>query len=201
MCSRWTPCIVKKTFRTARKAKSHLLVQVKENQLGLLRKIKQATVANTPLARQETIDQGKRTRHETRTVEVFDAAPLLQKTPWNGLIAHIIGVKRSTLMRRAKDGMWERREEICFYVCSAPISAKKAAEAIRGHWGVENKNHYVRDVAMLEDASRIRANPGIFARARSFALNILRANGETNIADALWRNALNLDRPLAYRFM
>jgi hypothetical protein len=37
-------------------------------------------------------------------------------------------------------------------------------------------------------------------RARSFALNILRANGEKNIADALCRNALNLNRPLAYRF-
>jgi len=112
----------------------------------------------------------------------------------------VIRVQRSTLMRRAKDGMWEHREDISFYVCSAPVSARKAAEAIRGHWGVENKNHYVRDVAMLEDASRIRTNPGIFARARSFALNILRANGEKNIADALWRNALNLNRPLAYRF-
>ena len=96
--------------------------------------------------------------------------------------------------------MWDRREETSFYVCSAPLSAKKAAEAIRSHWGVENKNHYVRDVAMLEDASRIRINPGIFARARSFALNILRVNGEKNIADALWRNALNLNRPLAYRY-
>jgi predicted transposase YbfD/YdcC len=165
-----------------------------------LRKIKQASVANAPLARHETIDANKRTRHETRTVEIFDATALLQKTNWNGLIARIIRVKRLTLMRRAKDGMWERREEISFYVCSAPASAKKAAEAIRGHWGVENKNHYVRDVAMLEDASRIRTNPGIFARARSFALNILRANGEKNIADALWRNALNLNRTLAYRF-
>ena len=107
---------------------------------------------------------------------------------------------RSTLTRRAKDGMWDRREETSLYVCSAPLSAKKAAEAIRSHWGVENKNHYVRDVAMLEDASRIRINPGIFARARSFALNILRVNGEKNIADALWRNALNLNRPLAYRY-
>ncbi len=53
---------------------------------------------------------------------------------------------------------------------------------------------------MLEDASRIRSNPGIFARARSFALNILRANGEKNIADALWQNALNINRPLKYRF-
>ena len=152
------------------------------------------------MTRHECVDRGKRMRAETRTVEVFDAAPGLQKTAWNGLITRIIRVKRSTLIRRAKDGLWDRREEVCFYVSSAPLSAKKAANAIRGHWGVENKNHYVRDVSMLEDASRIRINPGIFARARSFALNILRANGEQAIADALWRNALNLNRPLAYRY-
>ncbi len=200
MCSRWTPCIVKKTFRTARKAKSHLLVQVKENQLGLLRKIKQATVADAPLARHETIDEGKRTRHERRTIEVFDAAVLLQRTQWKGLIVRIVRVTRTTLTRRAGDGVWLRRRDVCFYVCSAPVSAKKAAAAIRSHWGVENQNHYVRDVSMMEDASRIRTNPGIFARARSFALNILRANGEKNIADALWRNALDFNRPLTYRF-
>ena len=165
-----------------------------------MRKISQASVANAPLARHETIDANKRTRHESRTVEVFDAAPALEKTTWNGLIARIIKVKRSTLIRRAKDGMWDRREETSFYVCSAPVSAKKAASAIRSHWSIENQNHYVRDVSMLEDASRIRTNPGIFARARSFALNILRANGEKNIADALWRNALDPKRPLAYRF-
>ncbi len=139
-------------------------------------------------------------RHETRIVEVFDARPALEKTTWNGLIACIIQVTRTTLTRRAEDGMWDRRKETSLYVCSAPLCAKKAAEAIRSHWGIENQNHYVRDVAMLEDASRIRTNPGIFARARSFALNILRANGEKNIAGALWRNALNFNRPLEYRF-
>lgn len=194
------PCTVKKTFRAALEAKSHLLVQVKENQPGLLRKIRQATNTHAPLQSCETKDRGKRMRHETRIVEVFEVNSAVKETKWNGLIARIIKVTGTTLMRRARDGLWERREEISFYACSAPVSAQKAAAAIRGHWGVENRNHYVRDVAMLEDASRIRINPGIFARARSFALNILRANGENNIADALWRNALNLDRPLTYRF-
>ena len=183
----------------ARKANSHLLVQVKENQPGLLRKIEQTTQTDAPLECCKTTDQGKRTRHESRIVEVFDAHPALEKTPWHGLITRIIRVTRSTLTRRAKDGMWDRREEISFYVCSAPVRAKKAATAIRSHWGIENQNHYVRDVSMLEDASRIRTNPGIFARARSFALNIMRANAEKNIADALWRNAMDLKRPLAYR--
>ena len=37
-------------------------------------------------------------------------------------------------------------------------------------------SHHVRDVTLREDASRIRKNPGIFARIRSFAYNILRFN-------------------------
>ena len=165
-----------------------------------MRKIQTATEVDRPLGRHETIDLNKRMRAETRSIEIFDAGPVLENTVWNGLVTRIIRVTRSTLMRRAKDGLWDRREETSFYVCSVSISAKNAAEAIRSHWGVENRNHYVRDVSMLEDASRIRTNPAIFARARSFALNILRANGEKNIADALWRNALDIKRPLKYRF-
>jgi hypothetical protein len=42
--------------------------------------------------------------------------------------------------------------------------------------------------------------PGIFARARRFALNILRANHENNIANARWCNALYIKRVLQYRF-
>ncbi|MCP4999347.1 MAG: ISAs1 family transposase, partial [Hyphomicrobiales bacterium] len=183
------PCTVKKTFQAARRAKCHLIVQVKENQPGLLREIEAAIKTGTPLECFETTDPTRRMRAERRVVEVFDAKPALINTPWHGLIAGFIRVKRTSLIRRAKDGLWDRREETSLYVSSAPISAKKAAEAIRSHWGVENRNHYVRDVSMLEDASRIRINPGIFTRMRSFALNILRANGEQNIANALWSNA------------
>jgi len=70
---------------------------------------------------------------------------------------------------------------------------------IRAHWGVENRNHYVRDVSCGEDKSRIRTNPGIMARARSFALNILRHNGVPNVAKALWAGALDLDIVLNYK--
>ena len=51
---------------------------------------------------------------------------------------------------------------------------------------------------MREDDSRIRRKPGIFARIRSFALNILRANGITNVSEAIFTNALSLDQLLAY---
>ena len=91
-----------------RKAKSHLLVQVKENQPGLLRKIEAVAEMDAPLAHYETIDPVRRLRAETRIVEVFDAGPTLEKTTWNGLITRIVRVQRATLERCAKDGLWER---------------------------------------------------------------------------------------------
>ena len=53
---------------------------------------------------------------------------------------------------------------------------------------------------LREDDSRIRRQPGIFARLRSFALNILRANGIANVSEAIYTNALSLDRLLAYGY-
>jgi hypothetical protein len=64
-------------------------------------------------------------------------------------------------------------------------------------WGIENRDHYVRDVTLGEDDSRIRHRPGAMARIRSAALNILRANGVQNVSQALYINALNLDHLLA----
>lgn len=173
---------------------------MKENQPSLLKSLRDAAEANAPLERSQTKDPVRRNRAETRLVEVFDAGPAVADTPWQGLIPRFIRVTRTTFLRRARDGLWDQRQEVSFHAASAPISAKKAAQAIRSHWAIENRSHYVRDVTMLEDASRIRVNPGVFARIRSFALNIMRANGEKNIADALWRNALNPQNILNYRY-
>jgi predicted transposase YbfD/YdcC len=90
------------------------------------------------------------------------------------------------------------RQETAFYASSVLLPAKTFASAIRNHWAIENQNHWVRDVTLAEDASRIRVNPGIMARLRSHALNIARANGATNIADALWTAALDPAVSLSY---
>jgi predicted transposase YbfD/YdcC len=77
------------------------------------------------------------------------------------------------------------------------LSAVDFGAALRGHWEVE-AHHYVRDVTFDEDASRIRISPLNFARLRTIALNILRANGVKNVSQALFRNALNLENILSY---
>ena len=61
----------------------------------------------------------------------------------------------------------------------------------RGHWSIENRTHYVRDVTFGEDASRIRkgSGPQIMASLRNAAIGFLRTTGATSIAEELRRNA------------
>lgn len=133
-------------------------------------------------------------------MDVFPVGEALADSEWQPLVKTIIRVTRQTWLRSAATGMWQPRGEVSYYISSEQgLPAKTWATIIRGHWGIENSNHYVRDVSCDEDRSRIRDNPGIMARARSFALNILRHNGTKNIAQALWNGALSLDLILAYK--
>src|SRR5205823_2401057 len=90
--------------------------------------------------------------------------------------------------------------EVAYYVSQVPLDAAGFGRAVRAHWGIENRDHHVRDRVLREDDSRIRRRPGVFARLRSFALNILRADGVGNVSEAVYVNALSLDQLLAYGF-
>lgn len=63
------------------------------------------------------------------------------------------------------------------YITSRPLSAKALAEAVRAHWGIENKLHWVLDVAFGEDQSRLRKGHGAnnMAIVRHFAINLVRS--------------------------
>ena len=140
-----------------------------------------------------------RNRIERREVKVFDAKPLLgEEGLWHETLACVVQVHRWTDKFNTREGQWVPSEETAYYVSTCRRDAESLAVAIRGHWGVENRNHYVRDVAMKEDASRIRRNPTIFARLGSFALNILRKNRIVNVSEALYDNALNLNNVLQF---
>src|SRR3954468_20696010 len=97
---------------------------------------------------------------------------------WQPLIACVARVSRLTFEKDTRSGLWPSREEIGYYACQIRLDAD--ARAVRSHWGIENRDHYVRDVTLGEDGSRIRQKPGAMARIRSAALNILRANGIQN---------------------
>ena len=180
----------KKTFEAAAVAKAHLIVQLKDNQISLRQKVEAACNTALPLSGVRTIDEKRRNRYEIRTIAMFDAAPIVVGTEWEAHVAAVMQVQRMVHVFQPATGLWKTSAETSFYLSNRPITAKKAADAIRKHWAIENKLHYTRDVTLREDASRIRQNPGVFARMRSFAYNILRINQSDTIAQDRYAAAL-----------
>ncbi len=180
----------KKTFEAAAAANAHLIVQLKDNQPSLCQKVEAVCAAAEPLSSVQSVDEKRRNRHETRAIAVFDAKPAVTGTQWEPHVAAVIRVERAVNHFQPATGLWKPALETSFYLSSRPVEAKIAADAIRKHWGIENKSHYTRDVTLSEDASRIRKNPGIFARLRSFGYNILRCNQSDTIAQDRFATAL-----------
>ena len=70
----------------------------------------------------------------------------------------------------------ESSTKIKYYISSLAGDAKQALESVRGHWGIENKVHWVLDIAFREDDCRVRKGNGAqnFAILRRIALNLLK---------------------------
>jgi hypothetical protein len=119
-----------------------------------------------------------------------DVAPPVVGTEWEPYVAAVVQVERTVHAFQPATGLWKTSAETSFYLSNRPIVANHAADAIRKHRRIENKLHYMRDVTLGEDASRIRKNPGVFARMRSFAYNILRINQSDTIAQDRYAAAL-----------
>ena len=91
-----------------------------------------------------------------------------------------------------KDG--KTSTEVRSFITSVPRSVAGADQLltwVRGHWSIENRSHYVRDVTMGEDASRVRKGSGheVMAALRNATIGFLRSTGATNIPAANRRNA------------
>lgn len=77
--------------------------------------------------------------------------------------------------------------EVCFGLTSLGTEAADPARLLglnRGHWEIENRLHYVRDVTYDEDRSQVRRGnrPQVMASLRNVAISLLRLAGATNIA-------------------
>lgn len=195
-----TPCTVKKTLKIARQTGNDLLVQVKGNQPTLKQTLCLCIANTAPADSHTTTDLSRRNRHEQRIVRVwpFPVERFAPSSPWR-LALTLIEVRRTAELFQTRTGDWKQREERSLYLCTRPMTAAQAAHAIRQHWAIENRLHYVRDVSLREDASRIRRKPTLLARFRSWALNLLRFNQENNISQALFKNALDFNRLLHYK--
>ena len=110
-------------------------------------------------------------RREVRTYAVFPAPESIDpEGQWRDLSA--VGVtfsERTDLRGRTS---LEGR----YYILSRRLSAREFAEAVRGHWGIENCLHWQLDVSFGEDACRVRRDhaPANFSAIRRFTLGLLK---------------------------
>lgn len=166
----------------------HYLMIVKENQptlcaaIDLVFQMPPSPDPTSHSARYTVTEKGHG-RIETRTLE--RSAAINDSLDWPG-VGQVL--RRSCERIIVKTGKVSR--EVTYGVTSlAPTEATVAqVEALwRGHWGIENKVHYVRDVTLGEDAGQVHRGhaPQALAALRNGIISLLRSKGATNIADAL----------------
>jgi predicted transposase YbfD/YdcC len=90
-----------------------------------------------------------------------------------------------------------------YYLLSAPLSAAALGRAVRSHWGIENRVHWVLDVSFGEDACRVRSDhgPQNLAVLRHLALNLLRLERSRKGSIATRRFAAALDETYLARVL
>ena len=96
------------------------------------------------------------------------------------------------------------RTEVAYAVTSLAPDCASPAQLLtlwRGHWTIENKLHWVRDVTFDEDRATAHAGhiPQVMAAFRNLAIGLLRLAGEPNIAAATRRCAADPALALATR--
>jgi predicted transposase YbfD/YdcC len=160
-----------------RAAEAHYLLAVKANQPTLRAEIERY-FADAPAAALETIvdvDKGHG-RIEQRAVTVAREVDWLdsdRRFPGEIRLPDVTTIIRVASRAELKDrGRFETR----YYVSSAALSADRAAQAVRGHWAIENSLHWVLDVTFGDDLSRLRTGHGAknMAVVRHFAINLVR---------------------------
>lgn len=91
---------------------------------------------------------------------------------------------------------WQQNQHRSRYYLTSLTDLPRFAETVRGHWAIENSQHWVLDVQFGEDVHRTRKDysPANLALIRHMALNVIRRNGPLRLRRM--RAAINDD----YRF-
>lgn len=100
-------------------------------------------------------------------------------------------------LERQRTVKGKKQVKVSYAISSLPATdagAKRLLTLSRGHWGIENRVHWVRDVTFDEDRSQIRlgAAPQVMAALRNLVISLVRRAGHSNIAAALRRHSAHL---------
>ena len=123
-------------------------------------------------------------RKATRTIKVTTAPAWVE----------FAGATQVAQLRRTVTRNSKKTVEVVYLITSADHQAAPPATLaawVQGHWGIENRLHWVRDVTYDEDRSQVRTGnaPHVMATLRNTAISLLRLTGVENIAQRLRHHA------------
>lgn len=166
------------------------VIAVKNNQPKLHRHIQRIASTCKPASRY-TATEKIRDRLTTRTVEVvYDL---------DGIDPSWVGIKSLIRVERTGTRGGKKYHEIVCYISSLMNTAQEVAQGIRGHWGIENRLHWVKDAVLKEDNSKIRLGnaPANLSVMRGIAINLLRRSGHASITTAQRFLSHDIDKLIA----
>lgn len=151
------------------------LLAVKANQPTLRAEVEAAFAEAPVLETCISLDKGHGRIEERRTA-------VLRETDWLSGARRFPGELRlpsATCLIRAEARVETKgavRTETRYFISSRALTATDAAAAVREHWAIENRLHWVLDVTFADDQSRLRKGHGArnMATVRHFALNLVR---------------------------
>ena len=158
------------------------LVTVKANQPELLWAVQTLFADPPPGERFATAVSWDQHGDRVETRRLWASTALAGYLDWPGA-RQVLCVERVCVRR----GQTTSQVRYAITSLGPEVGAEALLGYVRGHWGIENRLHWVRDVTMGEDASQVRAGavPQVMAALRNTVLGLLRGAGWTNVAAAL----------------
>ena len=150
---------------------AHYALTVKDNQPGLKRELEKLPWKDVPST---SVPDGSHGRRVRRTVQAVEA-PAWVDFPG---AAQVIRIRRTRTVNKRGGGR-RRTTEVVHLICSLPMTdapPELVASWARGHWTIENRLHWVRDVVFDEDRHRLRTanGPQVMAALRNLAISLIR---------------------------
>jgi predicted transposase YbfD/YdcC len=170
----------KKTVEKILEKESFYVLEVKNNQKELLKKVEFIS-KYVPEKSKNTTCEINRGRIETRQVSVHKECLDLCYYGWTN-VKNIIKVKRNVQYKTGKTS-----EETAYFITNLEENATYFNKNIREHWKIENSLHYIKDVVFKEDKQKIRTQqaPQNMSLLITLVINVFRQNGQEKITQSI----------------
>ena len=171
----------------------HYLLTPLGNQKTLRKTLKALPWKSVPSVSSVDTGHGRRVRRTAKAIE----APAWVDFP---------GAAQVVQLRRTRTIKSRKHVEVVYLICSLPMTDAQpevVAAWIQGHWGIENRLHWVRDVVFDEDRHQLRTGngPQVMATLRNLAISLIRLFHGTGTSIASTTRSLSRQPKRAIRLL